>query len=178
MPKKKVKAVVRTACALALLGISPAYALDHIRSHVPKAQKVGEGRLTYMFWDVYDATLYAPQGDWNNDQPFALQLSYLREIEGKKIADRSAEEMRNQGIDDEVKLAAWHTQMRKIFPDVDEGVRLTGIHTDKGEAVFYRDNEEIGRINDPEFSRAFFDIWLNGKTSSPDLRRKLLGARQ
>ena len=109
-------------------------------------------------------------------QPFALKLSYLREIEGKKIADRSIEEMRDQGIQDEVKLATWHSQMRNIFPDVDAGINLTGISTDKGEAVFYKDNLEIGRISDPQFSKAFFDIWLNEQTSAPDLRRKLLGA--
>ena len=76
MPKQRIQNVIRTACALAILGITPAYALNHIRGFVPNAQKVGEGRLTYLFWDVYDATLYAPAGAWDNDKPFALQLSY------------------------------------------------------------------------------------------------------
>ena len=176
MPRKILKNTIRTACALAVLGITPAYAMQQIRTHIPTAQKVGQGRLTYLLWDVYDATLYAPQGSWQKDKPFALELSYLREIEGKKIADRSIEEMRNQGMTDEVKLATWHAQMRKIFPDVDAGVRLTGVYTKKGEAVFYKNDREIGRISDPKFSKAFFDIWLNEKTSAPDLRRKLLGA--
>ena len=42
-------------------------------------------------------------------------------------------------------------------------------------AVFYKDNTEIGRIKDPAFSVAFFNIWLGDKTSAPELRRKLLG---
>ena len=121
-----VKKIVRVACALSVLGITPAHAIEHIKNYVPEAQKVGHGRLTYLFWDVYDATLFAPQGDFANSKPFALQLSYLRDIEGKKIADRSAEEMRTQGITDEVKLAAWHSQMREIFPDVAEGSSLPG----------------------------------------------------
>jgi hypothetical protein len=175
MPKQNMKSVIRTACALAILGITPAYAIDYIGAFVPEAQKVGQGRMTYLFWDVYDATLYAPEGAWDDDKPFALQLSYLRMLEGKKIADRSVEEIRGQGYNDELKLATWHTQMRKIFPDVDEGVSLTGIYTQSGETVFYRDNTEIGRINDPAFGKAFFGIWLNEKTSEPDLRRKLLG---
>ncbi len=176
MPKQILKNTVRTVCALAVLGITPAYATQQIRTHIPSAQKVGQGRLTYLMWDVYDAALFAPQGTWKKDQPFALQLSYLRKIEGKKIADRSVEEMRGQGIADEVKLATWHTQMRKIFPNVDEGITLTGVYTQKGETVFYKDSTEIGRIQDAEFSKAFFGIWLNEKTSAPDLRRKLLGA--
>lgn len=176
MPKQMFKNTIRTACALALLGITPAHALDHIRGFVPEAQKVGEGRLSYLFWDVYDATLYAPEGEWQVDRPFALQLSYLREIEGKKIADRSVEEIREQGFTDEVKLATWHAQMRKIFPNVDKGMTLTGVYTGNGETVFYHDNEEVGRIKSSEFSRAFFNIWLSEDTSAPDLRRKLLGA--
>jgi len=177
MPKKGIQNAIRTAaCVLALIGITPAYALEDIQSYVPEAQKVGQGRMTYMFWDIYDATLYAPQGSWNNEKPFALQISYLRTVNGKKIADHSAEEIRGQGFNDEVKLATWHAQMRRIFPDVDEGVSLTGVYTETGQTIFYRDDVEIGRINDPEFSKAFFGIWLNDKTSAPELRRKLLGA--
>lgn len=175
MPKTRVKKIVRTTCALAVLGITPAYAMEKITTFVPNAQKVGEGRLTYLFWDVYDAALFAPDGQWNSDQPFALKLSYLRDITGEKIADRSIEEMRNQGFDDEVKLATWHTQMRDIFPDVGKGTSLTGVYTSDGAAVFYYNNEESGRINDAEFSALFFNIWLSPDTSAPDLRRKLLG---
>jgi hypothetical protein len=163
------------ACVLSFLGALPAYALDQMVSYVPNAEKVGEGRLSYMIWDVYDATLYAPDGSWRSDQPFALQLSYLRDIAGKKIADRSVEEMRVQGFTDEVRLADWHTQMRSIFPDVSEGFILTGIFISSGETIFYENNREIGRIKDPEFGHQFFNIWLSPRTSAPDLRRKLLG---
>lgn len=154
---------------------TPAQALDNMERYIPNAAKVGEGRLTYFIWDVYDAALYAPQGAWAENTPFALQLSYLIGIKGKKIADRSIEEMRKQGFYDEIKLAAWQTQMRNIFPDVSEGVDLTGVQTQSGDTVFYKDNVEVGRINDPEFSKAFFGIWLDENTSAPDLRRKLLG---
>ena len=54
------------------------------------------------------------------------------------------------------KIATWHTQMRKIFPDVDVGTSITGIYTEKGEAIFYRNDEEIGRIS--EFSKAFWHL--------------------
>ena len=148
---------------------------DSFQSYVPEAQKVGEGRLTYLFWDVYDAELYAPKGSLSLDKPFALKLSYLRPIPGKKIADRSIEEMRAQGVEDEIKLATWHEQMNRIFPDVDQGVDLTGVYTSKGETVFYQGSTVIGKIKDKEFSRAFFDIWLSEQTSAPDLRKKLLG---
>lgn len=150
---------------------------DYIHKTIPQAEPVGSGRMEVMFLDIYDATLYAPQGQWQADKPFALSLHYLRDIEGRKIADTSASEMRNLGMTDEIKLATWHSQMRDIFPDVDKGTILTGVYTENGESVFFRQGQEIGRIKDPEFGRYFFQIWLSEKTRAPELRADLLGAK-
>ncbi|MBN8531034.1 MAG: chalcone isomerase family protein [Alphaproteobacteria bacterium] len=152
---------------------APEYVAPHVRS----AQEVGAGRLTYLMWDVYDATLFAPEGKWQPQRPYALTLTYLRELEGKAIADRSIEEIRRQGGHDEVTLAAWHSQLRAIFPDVRPRVSLTGIYTEKGETIFFENGRKIGHLLDPEFSRAFFAIWLGEKTSEPALREQLLGMR-
>lgn len=153
----------------------PAFASQFKSSEVPNAQIVGQGRLSVFMLDVYDAKLYAPGGVFQDGQPFALELSYLRSIEGLKIADRSIQEMRDQGMQDEAKLQVWQDQMRKIFPDVEDGDIITGVYTQTRDAVFYKDGQEIGRIGDPDFSRAFFNIWLDEKTNAPALRRKLLG---
>lgn len=171
-----MRSLLHTVLVLAVLGaLTPACAADAIGSNIPSAQKVGEGRLSVMVWDVYDAVLYAPGGHWKENQPFAIQLTYLRKLSGKKIADRSIEEIRDQGFSNEVKLADWYSQMRSIFPDVDKGVRLTGVFLDSGETMFFRGDQKIGSIQDPEFSRRFSNIWLSPETSAPDLRSKLLG---
>lgn len=143
--------------------------------YVPNPQEVGTGRLTVLFWDVYDASLYAPNGEWDGDKPYALSLSYLRDLNGSDIAERSVEEMRNQGFKSEVKLAIWYQKMKALFPDVDANTNLTGIRDNKGNTIFYRNGERIGAINDPEFSDWFFGIWLNERTSEPKLRKRLLG---
>lgn len=168
--------LILAIAAFALLAPGNANATEYIEKYIPQAEKVGEGRLTYLFWNIYDAALFAPEGAWQKEKPYALKLSYLMDIEGKKIADRSAEEMRNQNLANEVEIATWHSQMKRIFPDVSEGTILTGVYTQNGDTVFYKDGSEIGRIQDPKFSEAFFGIWLNKQTSSPDLRRKLLGS--
>ena len=152
-----------------------------VNNYVPSAGIVGEGRLSFMFWDVYDAALYAPKGEFKEvkkGHPFALSLTYMRDLKGRDIADRSVQEMRALGFSDEVTLAAWHSQMRQIFPDVSEGVTLTGFYTADGESVFYRDYEEIGRVSNPDFGKYFFNIWLDPRTSAPELRAKLLGYKR
>ena len=162
--------------AALLLCFSPAgFAIEVVHISVPEASIVGRGTLTYAFWDIYDATLYAPQGKWDKNKPFALSIKYNWPLEGKSIADRSVQEMRKQGFQDEVKLATWNTQMKAIFPDVRQGTVLTAVRAQGGKTVFYEDNKMIGSIKGDEFGQYFFDIWLSEKTSAPDLRRNLLG---
>ena len=174
--RNAVRIAMACVCGLiAAVPISSAWAADHITTYVPHAEKVGDGRLTVMFWDIYDASLYAPHGRWSTAQPFALRLSYLRDIPGHKIADKSIEEIRKQGFDNEIRLADWHAQLTRIFPDVDDQTSLTGIYTQSGTTYFFSNSRAIGRITDPEFGHYFFDIWLGQKTTAPALRAQLLG---
>lgn len=170
--------VVRTACLLTCLGISPAYASDYINSYVPDAALVGEGRARVLVWDIYDARLIAPKGKWMEAGPFALELKYLQAIEGRKIADHAVEEMRYIGFQDNAKLSAWHKEMAEIFPDVVPGTIIAGIRSSNGSTIFYEAGKEIGRIEDPAFTEQFFRIWLDPKTSAPTLRQSLLNLKQ
>lgn len=145
-----------------------------VNEMIPEAEMVGEARMTYMFWDVYDAKLYAKKGEYESDQPFALSLHYLRSLKGKAIAERSIKEMRNQGLDDQSKLTQWEKRMVEIFPDVEDGSVLTGVVDDEGKTVFYSDGTKIGEVDDSEFSKHFFNIWLAENTSEPELRKALL----
>jgi hypothetical protein len=149
---------------------------SYIQKNIPDASPVGSGRLRYMFWDVYDATLFAPQGDFKKDKPFALSLKYLRPLEGRDIADTSAEEIRRQGNVSEIKIAAWHEQMVKIFPSVNTNSVITGLYLPGKGTLFFANGKAAGSIMDDEFSRAFFNIWLGPKTRAPELRRSLTGA--
>lgn len=167
--------IIRMACILSMIGATPVCAAEHISSYIPDAKTVGQGRMTFLLWDVYDAILYAPGGKWHEGDPLALTIHYLRNLDGDDIARRSIEEIRAQGFKDEIRLATWFGQMQKIFPDVTVGESLTGILTKSGETVFLRDGQEIGRIRDPDFGKAFFGIWLNQSTRAPELRAQLLG---
>jgi hypothetical protein len=171
--RKSVLLCIGMVCYAQAAWSSPAPAF--MASYVPDARAVGEARLSILIWDVYDATLYAPAGRWQASCPFSLSLAYLRDLSGSEIADRSVEEIRKQGFSDEIRLAAWHKQMRDIFPDVHKGSSLTGVCMADGTTLFIRNGKEIGKIRDKEFSKRFFDIWLGERTSEPALRRQLLG---
>jgi hypothetical protein len=152
-----------------------AWASDPIRKYVPEAAIVGQGVLTFAFWDVYTATLYAPKGKWAMNRPFALSIRYMRDLDGKAIADTSAQEMERQGFTDAAQLKLWQDQMTQIFPNVTEGTVLTAAYIPNRKTVFYEGTHKIGEVKGEPFGRRFFGIWLQETTAKPALRRDLLG---
>lgn len=173
------KAILIVSCLLFPLSLQAKDMVvpSFIEEHVMDARPVGEGRMRYMMMDIYDATLYASRGEWVEGEPFALSLVYLRDLQGEKIADRAIQEIRQQGFEDEIRLAAWHEQMSAIFPDVTDQTRLTGIYDGRADTIFYLEDKEIGRINDPEFGVHFFNIWLGPRSSDRELYAELTGDR-
>lgn len=169
------KAAVSFWLCLLLLPVATAVASDApVGKYVADAEVVGEGRLKVMLWNVFDATLYGPQGDYKSEQPFALSLTYLRKLKGRKIVKKTFEEIRVQGMRDKKLLAAWESQLTAIIPDVKAGQNITGIRDAGGSVWFYFNGKLAGSIEDPQFTQRFFDIWLGESTSEPDLRKKLL----
>lgn len=158
-----------------LTGIStPSFAAS-LHQYIEAPEIVGKARLKFMFWNVYEASLIAHKGNFTQEQPFALELKYLRGFEGKEIASRSIDEMRSLGMDDEVKLAKWYQEMQGIFPNVKEGEMITGVVDDKQISHFFFNDKPLGIVHDKEFSKWFFNIWLSEKTSQPEMREQLLG---
>ena len=160
---------------LLLIISSGAKAAADVTEWLPQAKLVGQARMTYLFWDVYDARLYAPAGQWQANTPFALELNYLRDLDGEAIAKRSVEEIRKQGFSDEAVLARWYQQLSAILPDVKKGTRLTGVVDQNKHTRFYLDGQPLAEVNEPLFSIWFFNIWLSEATSEPKLRSQLLG---
>ncbi len=148
---------------------------EYINKYIPNAQIVGSGNLNFLLWNVYKASLYAPNASYTAGNPVALKLEYLMELDGADIADRSITEMKKQGFTDKKKLSSWNSEMKKIFPNVENGTVLTGILTNKGTTVFLKNGEKIGEVLDKEFGKRFFDIWLSEKTSEQQLKRRLTG---
>lgn len=136
--------------------------------------KQGAGEFRRFGFLVYEAQLWV--GADPSTPPLALQLTYKREIPGKAIVDASVSEMRELGAD-EGALEKWRSTMARIFPDVRPGDRITGIYHD-GAATFLYNDRMIGRVEDADFARLFFGIWLDPRTSAPRLRDQLLGQGQ
>lgn len=142
------------------------------------ARALGQARLTVYGFNIYDAKLWAAEGFAAVNyaqQPFALELRYLRGFSGSMIAERSLSEMRRIGVVSDEKAAQWLDNMKKTFPDVKKGDQLIGIHRPDGTASFTLNGKSIGEMRDEEFTRLFFGIWLSPNTSEPKMRNQLIG---
>lgn len=147
-----------------------------IRDEIPQAVLQGTGTYRWFGLTIYDAALWISGGNPSNmRQRFALDLTYARNLYGNKIAEASIDEIDKLKFGTAEQRQRWLLQMKGIFPDVREGSRITGIHIPNEAARFYLNGKFLGEIRDPEFARSFFAIWLDKKTSAPDLRSKLLG---
>ncbi|MCX8114002.1 MAG: chalcone isomerase family protein [Burkholderiaceae bacterium] len=148
-----------------------------MRAYVADAQLAGEGRLTWLGFTVYDARLFVPLGFDARDptvQRFVLELTYARRFAGQSIADTSRDELARLGYGSESDRERWHRAMARIFPDVDKGRRIAGVHLPGRGARFYVDGVFAGAIEEAEFARGFFAIWLDERTRAPALRARLL----
>jgi hypothetical protein len=166
------------ACALALAA-APAAAAPPLPPGVsallPQARVQGGGELTWLGIAVYHGYLWSADGSFAFDEPFALDLHYLRPLAGRAIAQRSVEEITKLGFGEAADHARWGDVLARLFPDVRRGDRLTGLHVPGRGVRFFHNGRLLGEVAEPGFARAFFGIWLDDRTSRPDFRRRLLG---
>ena len=146
-----------------------------LKPHIAKGQLVGEGRLTFGFWKIYDLQLFAGGGVYAPNKPSALVYTYLRKVSGQDIADASRDEIKRLGMKDPAKLSDWHHQLSALMPDVQKGTVMSAVYIPGQQTLFLKNGKVIGAIRDKEFGRYFFDIWLGPKTKEPKLRAALLG---
>ena len=166
---------------------SPAYAADttNSQSNLPAAitkqiagnlQPVGSGKYKKLGFTIYNATLFAPQANWQaaKPYPYALQLKYARSLSKETLLDALMENISDQKTADAKTLKRWKGLLKQYLPAVKEGDVLVALSNPKKNSEIYFNGTKIGDIPEKPLSDAFFGIWL-GKTADSELKSKLLG---
>ena len=160
-----------------LLVLLSCQALANWQDSLPGAQVIGSGDFRKYGFDVYSARLWSTSRPLAGDQPFALELIYQRSISCEDLVNASVREIKRlsgTSVSAE-QLASWQTQMQQSFVDVQAGTRLTGVYLPGQGARFFLGQELLREVKDLQFAQAFFAIWLDPRTSNPELRQQLLG---
>lgn len=149
-----------------------------VLSDLPGARLQGQARLRFYGLHVYDIRLWTPVLLGSDDalrSNAALEIEYARSLKGPLIAERSLTEMRRVADIDAADGERWLGQMRRLFPDVQAGDRITFVHRPGEGARFHLNGRLAGEVRDAAFARLFAGIWLSPRTSEPQLRNALLG---
>lgn len=158
-----------------LLNLLIVYALfSPVANADTQFNKVGEARMEYLFWDVYDATLYTPSGSYTAKQtPVKFTLTYLRDFDAKDIVKATKEQWQHLG---KPQLSERYAdKLLSIWPNIKKGESLTLLTDKQGHSTFFHNDNQIGRIDDAAFAEDFLAIWLSENTSEPSIRNQLLG---
>lgn len=163
---------------LCLLCLCSGSALASWQALLPEARLVGSGELRLFGLRIYSARLWSPTQPLALDSPFALELTYHREISRAQLVEASLKEIRRLYGErvSAAQLDAWQAQMQQAFVDVDAGAQITGVHLPGQGARFYVGQRLQHVVEDAEFAAAFFAIWLDPRTRNPQLRARLLGS--
>jgi Chalcone isomerase-like len=146
---------------------------------MPPLKTRGGGLLRMYGFQIYNAFLWTPDGAaFDRSKPYVLDIEYLRNFAGKALAEESIKQMRGQGIGSDAVYPKWLAEMNRVFPNVAPNDRLTGVATAQRTTRFFHNGKLTGEVNDPDFTDAFFGIWLNEKSSQRRFRDRLLGNAQ
>ena len=137
---------------------------------------VGEGKMSFLFWDVYLLRLYTANGEYKTRQhPLALEFNYLMDIEAKDLVEETVNQWREQDMSEHKDEQDWVEQLNNLWPDIQDGDQLLFIVDENKHSQFYYNQNYRGVIQSSEFSERFSAIWLSEKTTAPKVRKKLLG---
>lgn len=172
---------LRMACLLTAVAVAPhaqAFDVGQLASQeTPAVRLVGHGSFTRLGFHLYDAELFSGadrvSGNWSA-HPLVLDLRYARSFTSHTLVQRSLIEMTKLQVATDAERQHWADELARILPDVSAGQHLTGVFRPGDGTRFFSDGKLIGRIAGDAFGRAFFAIWLDPRTSAPDLRAELI----
>jgi hypothetical protein len=164
------------ACAL-LIGLSmvaaPAYA-TRWQDAFPDMTRVGVGELTWFGLHIYRAELWSGSGHFDPARSYVLALTYERKVTAQKQVNVTLDQMDKLGIS-VARQKRWRPLLEAVMVDVKDGDTMAGAYMPGTGAVFYYNGKRQFASDNTAFINDFFGIWLDGRTTEPGLRRKLLG---
>lgn len=190
MPDRRTLLISTCATAAGLCGplgatvtpvATPSSSAPSAHGWLPQSRRIGHGTLRMLGFTVYDAALFA-LADFDAAafaaHPLVLEIHYRRSFTGAAIADYSLKEMRRGTPVDDGTADRWLQFMRRAFPDVQDGDRLTGQWLPGTSTSRFAANDGPAVVlQDPGFGPRFFGIWLAPQTPRPDMRERLLGLK-
>ena len=140
----------------------------------------GRGRLTYLFWKIYDVTLSLPASvpstEVLKDHSRQLTFVYLRAFTAAELAKATTSTIQErQGTPPSEEITSGLTAINALWPAVQPGDRLELFYQSGNGTTVSVNGRLLGLVPGAAFSRVLFSIWLGDDPIDKGLRRQLLG---
>ena len=126
---------------------------------------IGTSTLRWGFWDVYDARLVTPSGQFNPQQwqrtEMALIIQYRMDIRSKSLVSATDDQWRHLKIPAQQRKP-WLDQLATLLPDIRKGDQLSFVMLG-ATGRLYSGNRLIGEIKDVEIGAGVFGDLVVGK---------------
>jgi hypothetical protein len=137
----------------------------------------GSGKLSWLVFTAYDASLWTDAPQWSMNKPFALTLRYQMSFSSDELVDRTLEEMNKIVPLTQQTGGSYRAALSRAFPAVKSGNWITALHVPGRPVRFFHNGRQTAEITDASFVEPFFGIWLSPKSPEPSLRAALLNLR-
>ncbi|GIU12174.1 MULTISPECIES: chalcone isomerase family protein [unclassified Shewanella] len=138
-------------------------------------KEVGRGEMQWWWFALYRAKLLTLDGDYSQGEvPLVLDIEYYQDIPSKRLVEATLDQWQHLGVSEQ-NQQKWLAAIKSIWPDVNEGDKLTLRVQASGVSQFYFNGEPLAGQMPEGFSDDFLAIWLSESTSRPELRKQLLG---
>ncbi|WP_371373694.1 chalcone isomerase family protein [Thalassotalea aquiviva] len=175
--------------SLLLLTVAYANATNSIKSTSPvnstnqqwqkqQWQKVGEAQLSILFWDIYLAKLFTPNGTFDQIQgPLKLEINYKIDISKQDLVEETENQWQQMAFD-HPNSESWLNALSSIFPDIKDGDTLAVELTAENQGILYHNQQQIHQFPASVQLQQFLAIWLSDKSTRPKLMAKLTGQKR
>lgn len=135
------------------------------------AELRGEAVFRLFGFPLYRARLFTETGaPLNWDEDFGLELTYMRDLSRKDLAESTMREL--ERIGDAIPIRA---QPDKCYANVRSGNRFVAVSQGQDHIAFWLNGARTCTLSHPQIKSRFMAIFLGDDTRSPSFTRKLKG---
>ncbi|SMP26478.1 chalcone isomerase family protein [Shimia sagamensis] len=156
---------------------NPATPAPEVRSLLGQPQELGAGQFRWLGFKVYEAQLFAPQGQgFDRNGAYALEIEYARKIKRKILLKASMDEMiRIEGERSD------HGQIQQkltaCYRDIQPGDRIVASPNGGNVLKFWVNGQSTCTLQHNGIRDRYMAIWLSDKARDRGFAQQVL-ARQ
>ena len=146
-----------------------------VRAAILTPKPVGQATFSWLFWDLFDGSLWSADGSFAWDKPFVLTLTYRTNFSAQELTEQTISELDRLTNWSDDTLATFTGEVARCMADVGNGDRFTATGTIPDRVVLYLNGKQRCSLEKPGLRGQFFRIWLSGNSKFPAKSRQLTG---